>query len=157
MGYDDETIERYNLIIQNIKMCDSSLDFDDDFYYLVFDRLKGFGLDVVVDDSLTISFAMSKVKNHILSVCNVNIIPTQCEQIFVDMICGEVLNIKNQKGELADTLPDEASVKSIQLGDTNVTFAVDNSVTSEDRLKNLINYLLHNKEGDLISYRKVKW
>jgi hypothetical protein len=51
-----------------------------------------------------------------------------------------------------------AAVKSIQEGDTSVTFAFcSGDLTPEKRLDLLISYLKGDESGTLASYRKLQW
>ena len=49
----------------------------------------------------------------------------------------------------------EAAIKQIQEGDTTVAFAIDS--TPEERMDNLISYLLSYGKGSFASYRCIKW
>jgi len=52
----------------------------------------------------------------------------------------------------------DAAVKSIQEGDTNITFALgEGSSTPEQRLNSLIDYLINGRIGEIYRYRRLVW
>lgn len=103
-----------------------------------------------------ISFSVQKVENTIKNECNVTSIPDGLFNIAIDMICGEILSAKKQTGQLED-FNFETALKSVQAGDTTVTYAIESSMTPEQRLNNLISYLLNYGRGEFACYRKIKW
>ncbi len=119
-------------------------------------RLLDFGYTITDNDTWVLGFIIQKIENHIKNQCNVSAIPDGLHQTAVDMVCGEFLLEKKNIGQLTIVNLD-AAVKSIQEGDTNITFAVGaGSMTSEQRLDALISYLMH-PDADYASYRCVKW
>jgi hypothetical protein len=75
------------------------------------------------------------------------------------MACGYFLYEK--KAIDADSLKGfnlDTAIKSIQEGDTNITFAInEGSTTNEQKLDALINYLINYGEKHLVSYRCMTW
>jgi len=122
----------------------------------VIERLESFGYTIKETDNYIIAFSAQKVENTIKNECNVTVIPDGLINIAIDMICGEVLFTKKQTGQL-EGFSLETSLKSVQAGDTTVSFAVEGSMTPEQRLNNLISYLLSNGRGEFVCYRKIKW
>lgn len=123
---------------------------------IVIERLSSFGYVAIESDNLLLGFIIEKVTNHIKNQCNTEIIPKGLFQVAVDMVVGEFLLGKKSIGVLPG-FDLEVAVKSIQEGDTNITFAIgQGSSTPEQRLDRLINYLMHN-EVDFVSYRTIKW
>lgn len=119
-------------------------------------RLESLGYSYVVADDWVLDFIILKVEGHIKNQCNTLEVPQGLHENAVDMVCGELLLAKKGSGRLAG-FDLEAAVKSIQEGDTNVTFAIGTgSKTPEERLDGLINFLLHG-EVDYSSFRKIKW
>ena len=119
-------------------------------------RLASFGYEVVEADAWMIGFIIQKVENHIKNQCNTSTIPERLHEIAVDMVVGEFLFGKKSIGQLAGFDLD-AAIKSIQEGDTNVTFALgEGSKTPEGRLDALIGFLKRG-EADFASYRCIKW
>ena len=103
-----------------------------------------------------IGFSVQKVENTIKNECNVTSVPDGLYNISIDMICGEVLFSKKQTGQL-EGFNLETALKSVQAGDTTVTYAIESSMTPEQRLNNLISYLLNYGKGEFACYRKIKW
>ena len=123
----------------------------------VVERLKSFGYEVTEADNLMLEFIIQKVENSIKADCNINTIPEGLHEIAVDMVVGEFLLTKKSRGQL-EGFDLETAVRQIQEGDTSVTFAVgDGSKTSEERLDELILYLMNHGKGKFTSYRCIKW
>ena len=137
----------------------SSLDAS--FIAKVLKRLESFGYEFKEDtnDDWLIAFAINKVESHIKTVTNRNDIDKNLIPIAVDRVCGEFLFAKKQSGQLTELSLDlESAVKAVQIGDTNVTFAVgEGETTGEQNLNALISFLIDKGEGDLICYRKISW
>jgi len=73
------------------------------------------------------------------------------------MVVGQYLKWKKDCGQL-EGFDLDAAVKSIQEGDTNITFAVgEGSATPEQRLNNLIEYLTNGRTREFIRYRRLVW
>lgn len=122
---------------------------------LIVQRLASFGYIVTDDDTWVIGFCKDMVENHIKNTCNITSIPEGLVEIAVDRVCGEFLFVKKQTGQLDTTFNIEMAVKSVQAGDTNVSFETTQS--PETRFDTLTSYLQSRGEGDLISYRKIRW
>lgn len=122
---------------------------------MIVNRLASLGYTVTDEDAWAITFCTDKVENHIKNACNITSIPDGLIEVAIDMICGEFLTIMFQTGKLDETFNLEMAVKSVQTGDTNVSF--DTSASPEARFAALLNYLLNRGVGDLICYRKLKW
>lgn len=101
-----------------------------------------------------IGFCTDKVESHIKNICNVTHIPDGLKNAEVDRICGEFLFSMKQVGKLDEQFNLEVAVKSIQTGDTNVSFDVGDS--SENRMNALLHYLMRG-DGDFVCYRKIRW
>ena len=105
------------------------------------------------------AFSVQKVENTIKNDCNVSKIPNGLINIAIDMAVGEFLLVKKtfSPDDIAG-LDLSTAVKQIQEGDTNVTFAAgEGSLTAEQRLENLINYLLTYGKGEFVHYRRLIW
>lgn len=126
-------------------------------------RLASFGYVVIESDAWMLNFIIQKVQNHIKKDCGVYdpvtltmVIPEGLKEVAVDMVVGEFLLYKKSTGQLTGFDLD-AAVKSIQEGDTNITFAIGvGSMTPEERLNALIGYLMH-PETDFAMYRCIRW
>jgi len=123
----------------------------------VVERLKSFGYEVTEIDNWMIEFLIQKIENSIKADCNINTIPEELHEIAVDMVVGEFLLNKKSRGQL-EGFDLEAAVKQIHEGDTSVTFAIgDGSKTPEERLDELILYLMNYGKGKFAAYRCIKW
>lgn len=149
----DEMIQK---ILANILTIITNTSLSESFYEAVLKRLVSFGYDLKEDDSWVICFVVQKVENHIKNSCNTTSVPDGLFNVAVDMVCGEFLFTKKQTGtlELAD-LDLNGAITQIHEGDVTVQFA--NGSSDEDKFNSFVNYLMHNGEGDLVCYRKLKW
>lgn len=120
-------------------------------------RLASFGYTVTEVDAWVLNFIITKVEDHIKSECNVDVVPYGLHNIAVDMVVGEFLLGKKSTGQLTG-IDISAVEKSIQEGDTNITYAVGNGdKTPEQRLDELILYLINYGKGSFTSYRTFAW
>ncbi len=120
-------------------------------------RLESFGYEVTEADNWMIEFLIQKIENSIKTDCNINTIPEELHEIAVDMVVSEFLLNKKSRGQL-EGFDLEAAVKQIHEGDTSVTFAIgDGSKTPEERLDELILYLMNYGKGKFAAYRCIKW
>ncbi len=120
-------------------------------------RLESFGYIVTDADAWVLDFIIKKVENHIKNQCNTSTVPEELHEIAVDMVVGEFLLNKKSRGQL-EGFDLEAAVKQIHEGDTSVTFAIgDGSKTPEERLDELILYLMNYGKGKVAAYRCIKW
>ena len=118
--------------------------------------LAALGFTVAVDDALLV-FIGNSVTERVLNETNQTTIPEGLEYLSAEMVVGEYLNLKKNSGEL-EGFDTEAAIKQIQEGDTNITFALGaGSSTPEQRLDNLINYLINGRTREFIRYRRVVW
>lgn len=125
----------------------------------VIQRLATLGYEFTDADEFAIKYVIQKTENHIKNSCNILLIPEGLYHIAVDMACGYFLYEK--KAVDADSLKGfnlDAAIKSIQEGDTNITFAInEGSTTNEQKLDALINHLINYGEKHLVSYRCMTW
>jgi len=120
-------------------------------------RLESFGYIVTDADAWVLDFIIKKVENHIKNQCNTSTVPEELHEIAVDMVVGEFLLNKKSIGQL-EGFDLETAVKQIQEGDTSVTFAIgDGNKTPEERLDELISYLMNYGKGKFTAYRCIKW
>lgn len=135
----------------------SGSSLSDQFLLTVLNRLESLGYTLKATDDWMISFAVQKVENTIKNECNVDSIPDGLFNIAVDMVCGEFLFSLKQSGKL-EGFDLDAALKTVQTGDTTVTFAVEkSSMSPEQRLNNLLSFLMNNGRSEFICYRKIRW
>ena len=131
--------------------------FDDELILLILKRLETLGYKLTVNDNNVwlIAFSINEVVSHIKNFCNISAIPKELNHIVIERV------LYNQKSTgQSDDLPVdlEIAVKSVQTGDTNVTFAIgEGSMTDEQRFDAIVSSLLNTGEGELICFRKIKW
>lgn len=111
---------------------------------LVKNKLKTLNLNDVADDE--INFTIEKVKFNIKNFCNIKEVPEGLKFTVIDMVSGEILKNALQTGKIESN-----ELKSVQVGDTNISF-----IDAEDKTKRLLDSLL-NKESELLCYRKINW
>lgn len=125
----------------------------------VIQRLATFGYEVTDADEFALKFIIQKTENYIKNNCNILLIPEGLHHIAVDMVCGCFLNEK--KAVNIDSLKGfnlDSAIKSIQEGDTNITYAIgEGSKTPEQRLDAFITYLLTYGEKEFVTYRSMTW
>ena len=122
--------------------------------------LAAIGFTYSDDDSWMLMFCIEKITNTIKKECNISSIPDGLKQIAVQMVVGEFLYNKKNAGQTEgfEQLDFNAVTKSIQEGDTNITFAIgEGCSTPEQRLNNLIAYLMTSGKSEFVTYRKLKW
>lgn len=113
--------------------------------------VMGAGGDPLLD--IVISNVQYKVQNE----TNRKDVPEGLVSVAVYMAVGEYLNMKKVSGQL-EGFDLEAAIKQIQEGDTNTVFAIgDGSSTPEQRLNNLINYLISGRTYEFYHYRRFVW
>lgn len=122
-------------------------------------RLQSFGYVLQDGDEVILTFSIEKVTNTIKNDCNVSEIPDGLMNIAIDMVVGEFLTVKKtfSPNDIAGLDLDYA-VKQLQEGDKNTVFATgEGSLTSEQRLNNLLNYLLTYGRDEFSCYRRIRW
>lgn len=117
-------------------------------------NLKSYGYIATSGDDWLINFCIEKVNEHIKSFTNQSKVPAGLKYVALDMATGEVLSAKKQSGELT-AITFEAVAKSIQEGDTIVTYATD--VSPEKQFDMMIDRMIHGHQAQLVSYRRLKW
>ena len=119
--------------------------------------LTALGMAGAADDPL-LDIVLNNVQWRIKNLSNLSEIPEGLESLAVSMAVGEYLNMKKCSGQLEGFDLDAAAVKSIQEGDTNITFALgEGSSTPEQRLNSLIDYLINGRIGEIYRYRRLVW
>lgn len=119
--------------------------------------LAAIGITEAADDP-TIALALSGAEWRIRHLTNLSEIPEGLKSLAVSVAVGEYLRLKMGSGQLEGFDLDEAAVKSLQEGDTNITFAIgEGSSTPEQRLDSLIDYLINGRMDELYRYRRLVW
>lgn len=122
----------------------------------VISMLTALGVTGATTDPL-LDILLQNVQQQILNKTNQSVIPEGLESVAVYMAVGEYLNMKKTVGQLTGFDLD-AAIKQIQEGDTNTVFAIgEGSLTPEQRLNGLIDYLINGRSDELYRYRKLVW
>lgn len=122
----------------------------------VISMLTALGVTGAATDPL-LDILLQNVQQRILNKTNQSVIPEGLESVAVYMAVGEYLNMKKTVGKLTGFDLD-AAIKQIQEGDTNTVFAIgEGSLTPEQRLNGLIDYLINGRSDELYRYRKLVW
>lgn len=122
----------------------------------VLSLLGALGVVITVDDPL-LDIVIRNVQYRVQNKINCSTIPEGLEGVAVYMAVGEYLNAKKAMGQLTGFDLD-AAIKQIQEGDTNTVFAVgEGSLTPEQRLNSLIDYLINGRSDELYRFRKLVW
>ena len=122
-------------------------------------RLQSFGYVLQDGDEVILIFSIEKVTNTIKNDCNVSEIPDGLMNIAIDMAAGEFLTVKKtfSPNDIAG-LDLDFAVKQLQEGDKNTVFATgEGSLAAEQRLNNLLNYLLTYGRDEFSCYRRIRW
>ena len=103
--------------------------------------------------------ALGKVKEYIKNTANIKEIPEGLDYVVIDRAIGEFLAFKKGTGTLKVTNIDlDAVFSSIQEGDTRVDLGYGKGTqTPEQRLDDLINYLITYGEKEILGYRRLRW
>lgn len=106
-----------------------------------------------------LTFVLDKTVSTIKNDCNLAGVPEGLRQVAVDMAVGEFLQAKKTFApESLAGLDLDAAVKQVQAGDTNVVFATgEGSLTPEQRLNQLIGWLLNYGRSQFSCYRRFRW
>ena len=122
----------------------------------VISMLTALGVTGAATDPL-LDILLQNVQQRILNKTNQSVIPEGLESVAVYMAVGEYLDMKKTVGQLTGFDLD-AAIKQIQEGDTNTVFAIgEGSLTPEQRLNGLIDYLINGRSDELYRYRKLVW
>ena len=121
------------------------------------ERLNSLKVPITDNDDALLNFSIDKVTNFIKTQTNQQEIPTELNEIAIDMVIGEFLFLKKSMGQLdIETIDFSPFAKQVQDGDTNVIFAVEIDGTPESKFNAMIEYLQHN-EVDYRKFRRLSW
>ena len=120
--------------------------------------LTALGITITGEDPL-LTYIVNSVKEQVKNETNQDTMPKGLHYMAVEMAVGRYLSFKKDSGQLTGENFDlDAAIKQIQEGDTNITFAIgEGSLTPEQRLTNLINYLINGRSREFIRYRRLVW
>ena len=123
---------------------------------MLLSRLAALKYEVQDTDIFVIVFSVKKIENSIKNECNILQVPEGLYYLAIDWICAEFLLYKKQLG-LLDGFDLETAIKTVQAGDTTVTYATESAITPEKRMDAFLSFLLNRGRSELICYRRLKW
>lgn len=116
-------------------------------------RIGSLGYVVIDSDEWLLTFLIEKVGDHIENQCNITGVPENLFYFMVDMVCAEFLSNKKFVGQL-EGVNEETAVKSIKEGDTTVTFAIADDVSS---FEGLLKSMRIELQAQLVRFRRLVW
>lgn len=142
-------------VYEMVSMSNVDTIIDGKFINDLFNLFIGFGYIPTKDDIFNISFSIVKVDSNIKNYCNITSIPNQIYPTILELCFCETLSMLYSSGKLDETLGLNDAVKTVNIGDTSVTF--DNSTTASEQVNNLIVDLMQKAERSILCYRKLRW
>ncbi len=146
----------YEKVLNELKTFIGNTSFNESFCDDLLKRLKGFNYIIIEEDSYLLCNTIKKVERYVQGFCNIKTVTYDIYDDCINIICGEFLFEKKQIGQLDENFNIEQVVKSVALGDGNVTFQNNEKEDRGSRINTLITYLLNSK-NNLTNYRKVRW
>lgn len=126
-----------------------------DIYTRAAELLNCFGVSEI--NTGLLEQAAELVTSKILNICHTKRIPDETESVVVNIICGEYLKNAKAFNLLGDNFSFESAVKSINVGDTAVTFALNDSSTPEQRFDEVVKQMCKIDKGYFRKYRCLVW
>lgn len=121
-------------------------------------RLSQFGYTTDSTDENILNFIIAKVTNEVKRDCNISLIPSDLDNVIIDMIVGEFLLNKKSISPASFIIDLSSAIKQVEEGDTTITFAIGSGdLTPEKRLDNLIEFLINGKREILNTVRCLSW
>lgn len=117
--------------------------------------LSALGYEYEKTDSILLTYAIHQVKHGICAFCNILELPVDLKEVVLSRAVGEFLLLKQSTGQLKEMNFNESVVKSIQIGDTTTTFAVDEKNGS--KIDMYIQYLRSYGEEEILAHRRIIW
>lgn len=119
--------------------------------------LKALGV-TGADTNPLLDMVIKLVETKLMNLTNQKTVPKGLKPLAVKMAAGEYLLALKGTGQLDGFELEEAAIKQLQEGDTNTTFAIgEGSLTPEQRLDTIINYLIMVPVGELNRFRRLLW
>lgn len=126
-----------------------------DIYTSAAEMLNCFG--VLEINTGLLEQAAELVTSNILNICHTKRIPDETESVVANIICGEYLKNAKAFNLLGDNFSFESAVKSINVGDTGVTFALNESSTPEQKFDETVKQMCSIDKGYFRKYRCLVW
>lgn len=126
-----------------------------DIYTSAAEMLNCFGVSEI--NTGLLEQAAELVTSKILNICHTKRIPDETESVIANIICGEYLKNAKAFNLLGDNFSFESAVKSINVGDTAVTFALNESSTPEQKFDETVKQMCKIDKGYFRKYRCLVW
>lgn len=126
-----------------------------DIYTSAAEMLNCFGVSEI--NTGLLEQAVELVTSKILNICHTKRIPDETESVVANIICGEYLKTAKMFNMLGDNFKFETAVKSINIGDTSVTLALNESSTPEQRFDAIVNQMCTVDQKYFRRYRCLVW
>lgn len=119
--------------------------------------LWALGVKAYSTDALLV-LTCEAVEEQLCNLTNLSAVPDGLHTMAVEMAAGKYLRALKNAGKLDGFDLDTAAVKSIQEGDTNISYAIgEGSTTPEQRLDALITALTSPRLNEIYRYRRLVW
>lgn len=124
-------------------------------------RLETLGYSFVYGtDEGDLQFEIDKILDYAVNLCNLtdaNQLPDVLTKRTIDRICMEFLFFKKNTGQLVNFDYDYC-LKSIEQGDTKVTYAVgQDGETDASRFNKTLDYMSKGYDKWICKYRVIRW
>lgn len=120
-------------------------------------RLTMLGYNPSEADDALIAWELRRAEQYIMDFCNVQEVPEGLLEVLVDMAAAQILITRKATGAL-EGYDFAAAVKSIQEGDTTVSYAVgEGSQTPEQCFDALVSHMAAPPLQSLLRYRRLRW
>lgn len=116
-------------------------------------ELEALGLTVTESNIVIIRSRLERVTAFVKNFCNREDIPEGLEPAVADMAAGETLLQMASFGLLPQGFDVNQALKSIRLGDTDVTFADSEAVNFDAA----VSRMRDGAKTELYRYRKMRW
>ena len=116
-------------------------------------ELEALGLTVTESNIVIIRSRLERVTAFVKNFCNREDIPEGLEPAVADMAAGETLLQMASFGLLPQGFDVNQALKSIRLGDTDVTFADSEAVNFDAA----VSRMRDGAKAELYRYRKMRW
>lgn len=120
------------------------------------DYLQAFGITVGEEEDILLTVIYENCERKILALANLGELPDGLMSLLERMVVGEYIRHKWAFNALqSDVITFEKGLKSLQMGDTNITYTDDDS--QEKRLQRLIDSLCYVDLNEVYRFRKLRW
>lgn len=146
-----DRIEQYVQNVENVQNMGAA------FLREVFKLIQAIGYTMTEGDSWLVGFCVQKTEQEIKNACNVQSVPNGLYKCAIGLVVADFLTMKKASGNLdAEALNLEPVVKSLQEGDTEISYATETVMSGEQRLTMFLNACYQGRE-QFACYRRLKW